>query len=155
MYKRYTWLQMIIYCFHNNNPIHFTIIKNLQIIDLKFAFRSMIDHSGFDRSDRSFSRIVWPLMSNATRLGGTIRRYLRSPRLALAHGIAAPGFMPHAPAQSPPPTPPLQLLSLFFRVNPRHKFTFFLPRPAHLTHDPAIFFLKIVFILRPKTHTWE
>ena len=32
------------------------------MIDLKFAFRSMIDHSGFDRSDRSFSRIVWPLL---------------------------------------------------------------------------------------------
>ena len=31
------------------------------MIDLKFAFRSMIDRSGFDRSDRSFSRIVWPL----------------------------------------------------------------------------------------------
>ena len=45
------------------------------------------------------------VMSNATRLGGTIRRYLRSPRLALAHGIAAPGFMPPAPAQSPPPPP--------------------------------------------------
>ena len=32
------------------------------MIDLKFAFRSMIDRSGFDRSDRSFSRIVWPLL---------------------------------------------------------------------------------------------
>ena len=32
------------------------------MIDLKFAFRSMIDRSGFDRSDRSFSRIVWPLV---------------------------------------------------------------------------------------------
>ena len=53
---------MIMYCFHNNNPIHFTIMKNLQMIDLKFAFRSMIDRSSFDRSDRSFSRIVWPLM---------------------------------------------------------------------------------------------
>ena len=52
---------MIMYCFHNNNPVHFTIIKDLQMIDLKFAFRSMIDRSGFDRSDRSFSRIVWPL----------------------------------------------------------------------------------------------
>ena len=52
---------MIVYCFHNNNPINFTIIKNLQMIDLKFAFRSMIDRSHFDRSDRSFSRIVWPL----------------------------------------------------------------------------------------------
>ena len=54
---------MIMYWFHNNNPIHFTIIKNLQMIDPKFAFRSMIDRSGFDRSDRSFSRIVWPLVS--------------------------------------------------------------------------------------------
>ena len=52
---------MIMYCFHNNNPVHFTIIKDLQMIDLQFAFRSMIDRSGFDRSDRSFSRIVWPL----------------------------------------------------------------------------------------------
>ena len=32
------------------------------MIDLKFAFRSMIDRSSFDRSDRSFSRIVWPLL---------------------------------------------------------------------------------------------
>ena len=32
------------------------------MIDLKFAFRSMIDRSRFDRSDRSFSRIVWPLV---------------------------------------------------------------------------------------------
>ena len=32
------------------------------MIDLNFAFRSMIDHSRFDRSDRSFSRIVWPLL---------------------------------------------------------------------------------------------
>ena len=32
------------------------------MIDLKFAFLSMIDRSGFDRSDRSFSRIVWPLI---------------------------------------------------------------------------------------------
>ena len=53
---------MIRYCFHNNNPVHFTIIKDLQMINLKFAFRSMIDRSGFDRSDRSFSRIVWPLV---------------------------------------------------------------------------------------------
>ena len=52
---------MIMYCFHNNSPVHFTIIKDLQMIDLKFAFRSMIDRSGFDQSDRSFSRIVWPL----------------------------------------------------------------------------------------------
>ena len=52
---------MIMYCFHNNSPDHFTITKDLQMIDLKFAFRSMIDRSGFDRSDRSFSRIVWPL----------------------------------------------------------------------------------------------
>ena len=52
---------MIMYCFHNNSPIHLMIIKYLQMIDLKFAFRSMIDRSGFDRSDRSFSRIVWPL----------------------------------------------------------------------------------------------
>ena len=43
---------MKMYCFHNNNPIDFTIIKNLQMIDLKFAFRLMIDRSGFDRSDR-------------------------------------------------------------------------------------------------------
>ena len=49
---------MIMNYFHNNIPIHFTIVKNLQIIGLKFAFRSMIDRSGFDRSDRSFSRIV-------------------------------------------------------------------------------------------------
>ena len=53
---------MIMYCFHNNNPIHFTIIKNLQMINLKFAFRSMNNHSSFDRSDWSFSRIAWPLM---------------------------------------------------------------------------------------------
>ena len=53
---------IILYCFYSNNPIHFTIIKNLQMIDLKFAFRSMIDRSGFDRSDRSFSGIVWPLI---------------------------------------------------------------------------------------------
>ena len=52
---------MIVYCFHNNNPIHFTVIKSMQMIDLKFAFQSMIDRSGFDRSDWSFSRIVWPL----------------------------------------------------------------------------------------------
>ena len=32
------------------------------MIDFKFAFRSMIDRSGFDRSDQSFSRIVWPLV---------------------------------------------------------------------------------------------
>ena len=32
------------------------------MIDLKFAFQSMIDRSGFDRSDRSFSRIVLPLV---------------------------------------------------------------------------------------------
>ena len=55
---------MIMYCFHNNSPINFTIIEDLQMIDLKFAFRSMIDRSSFDRSDRSFSRIVWPLPSN-------------------------------------------------------------------------------------------
>ena len=55
---------MIMYCFHNNGPIHFTIIKDLQMIDLKFAFRSMIDRSGFDRSDRSCSRIVWPLLGS-------------------------------------------------------------------------------------------
>ena len=36
--------------------------KNLQMIDLKFAFWSIIDHSGFDQSDQSFSRIVWPLL---------------------------------------------------------------------------------------------
>ena len=53
---------MIMYCFHNNDPIHFTIIQNLQMIDLKYAFRSMIDCSGFNRSDGSFSRIVWPLV---------------------------------------------------------------------------------------------
>ena len=52
---------MIMYCFHNNNPIHFTIMK-ARMIDLKFAFRSMIDRRGFDRSDWSFSRIVWPLV---------------------------------------------------------------------------------------------
>ena len=33
------------------------------MIDLKFAFRLMIDCSRFDRSDRSFSRIVWPLVA--------------------------------------------------------------------------------------------
>ena len=49
---------VMMYCFHNNNPIHFTIIKNLQMIDHKFAFGSMIHRSGFDRSDRSFSKIV-------------------------------------------------------------------------------------------------
>ena len=38
------------------------------MIDLKFAFRSMIDRSGLDRSDWSFSRIVWPLVST---LGNT------------------------------------------------------------------------------------
>ena len=54
---------MIMYCFHDNNPIHFTIIKNLQMIDLKFAFHLMVNRSGFDQSDRSFSRIVWPLKS--------------------------------------------------------------------------------------------
>ena len=32
------------------------------MIDLKYAFWSMIDRSGFDRSDGSFSRIVWPLV---------------------------------------------------------------------------------------------
>ena len=53
---------MIMYCFHNNSPVHFTIIKDLQMIDLKFAFRSMIDRSGLDRSNQSFSRIVWPLV---------------------------------------------------------------------------------------------
>ena len=53
---------MIMYCFHNNNPINFTIMK-ARMIDLKFAFRSMIDRRGFDRSDWSFSRIVWPLLS--------------------------------------------------------------------------------------------
>ena len=53
---------MIMYCLHNNSPVHFTIIKDLQMIDLKFAFRSMIDRSAFDRSDWSFSRIVWPLL---------------------------------------------------------------------------------------------
>ena len=53
---------MIMYCFHNNNPIHFTIIKNLQMIDPKFAFWSMIDRSSFDRPDRSFSGIVLPLV---------------------------------------------------------------------------------------------
>ena len=57
---------MIMYCFHNNSPIHYTIIKYLQRIDLKFAFRSMIDRSGFDRSDRSCSRIVWPLLDGRT-----------------------------------------------------------------------------------------
>ena len=71
------------------------------------------------------------VMSNATRLGGTVSGGTLGVR-ALAHGIAAPGFMPPAPAQSPPtptPTPtPLPLLSLFFWVNPRHKFT--PPRPS-------------------------
>ena len=57
---------MIMYCFHNSNPIHFTIIKNRRMIDLKFAFLSMINHSGFDRS---FSRIVWPLPTS-TCIGG-------------------------------------------------------------------------------------
>ena len=62
---------MIVYCFHNNNPINFTIIKNLQMIDLKFAFRSMIDRSRFDRSDRSFSRIVWPLVTTTLEVQNT------------------------------------------------------------------------------------
>ena len=44
------------------------------------------------------------VMSNATRLGGTVSGGTLEVR-ALAHGIAAPGFMPPAPAQSPPPPP--------------------------------------------------
>ena len=39
------------------------------MIDLKFAFRSMIDHSVFDRSDQSFSRIVWPLLITRAMVG--------------------------------------------------------------------------------------
>ena len=57
---------MIMYCFHHKSPINFTIIKDLQMIDPKFAFRSMIDSSSFDRSDRSFSRIVWPLTARVS-----------------------------------------------------------------------------------------
>ena len=34
------------------------------MIHLKFAFWSIIDRSSFDRSDRSFSRIVWPLVAS-------------------------------------------------------------------------------------------
>ena len=74
-------------------------------------------------------------MSNATRLGGTVSGGILGVR-ALAHGIAAPGFMPPAPApaQRPPPPPPppqLLLLSLFFRVTPRQKFRSFTPpRPS-------------------------
>ena len=46
------------------------------------------------------------VMSNATRLGGTVSGGTLGVR-ALAHGIAAPGFMPPAPAQYPPtPHPP-------------------------------------------------
>ena len=66
---------MILYCFHNNNPINFTIIKNLQTIDIKFAFRSMIDRSGFDRSDWSFNRIVWPLASSVLTCNYSLSHY--------------------------------------------------------------------------------
>ena len=77
---------MIMYCFHNNNPIHFTIIKNLQMIDLKFAFQSMIDRSGFDRFDRSFSRIVWPLQETRKKCWFiSLRHYVSSQ--ASAHHI--------------------------------------------------------------------
>ena len=55
------------------------------------------------------------VMSNATRLGGTVSGGTLGVR-ALAHGIAAPGFMPPAPAQSPhPPTPtPSHFFPYFF-----------------------------------------
>ena len=92
------------------------------------------------------------VMSNATCLGGTvvgIRRYLRSPSPRPWH-IAAPGFMPQAPGQSLPPTSfPI------FSGNPRQKFRFFTPPRPSADPRPRHFFLKIVFILRPKTHTWE
>ena len=63
---------MTMYCFHNNSPVHFTIVKDLQMIDLKIAFRSMIDRSGFNRSDRSFSRIVWPLVNTGIVLSSYV-----------------------------------------------------------------------------------
>ena len=56
------------------------------------------------------------VMSNATRLGGTVSGGILGVR-AHAHGIAAPGFMPPAPAQPPPPQTPAKNL-IFYPAPP-------------------------------------
>ena len=114
---------MIMYCFHNNSPVHFTIIKDLQMIDLKFAFRSMIDRSGFDRSDRSFSRIVWPLMP---RLKNHLPSGARNQKslCALGQDLHAPGMRAHLNVD-----PWIPILNLW-RSSARLRFIMAIPIPV-------------------------
>ena len=90
------------------------------------------------------------VMSNATRLGGTVSGGILAVR-ALAHAschrVHAPCPRPVPPP--PPPPPPLPLLSLFFRVNPRHKFRFFTP-PRPSDPRPRHLFLKLSLYWDPK-----